>query len=166
MIDSGVKLGFTYTFEVVRDGVVVDTEVVSNVVPIEGINYLLNAGLKGGAQNVTWYLGLYGGNYTATSADTMAAFPAAATEAVAYNETVRQTFVSGTVAAGSVDNSLSVATFTSNAAQTLYGGFMSSSAVKAGTSGVLLSAVRFGSPKTLGVGDLLKVTAGIAAASV
>jgi hypothetical protein len=165
MINSAAKLGFTYTIETVRNGVVVDTEVVHNIIPTEGINYLLNVGFKGGAQNATWYLGLYSGNYTATSADTMAAFPAAATESVAYAETARQTFTSGSVAVGSLDNSASVATFTSNAAQTIYGGFMSSSSVKAGTSGVLASVVRFGSPKVLGIGDLLKVTAGIAAAS-
>ena len=164
-MNSAVKLGFTYTIELVRDGQVIDTEVAHNLVPTEGINHILSAVLKGGAQFSTWYLGLYTGNYTASAADTMAGFPAAATEDMAYAELVRQLFASGSVAAGSVDNTSGIATFTSSAAHSVYGGFLSSSAVKAGTSGVLLSVVRFASPKVLGLNDLLKVTAGISALS-
>lgn len=163
---SALKLGFTWTIDTVdASGTLIDSEVVHNLVPMEGINHFLNTTLKGGGQNATWYVGLYEGNYTPSSTDTAVAFPAAATETTAYDETTRPAFTSGAVSAGSLDNSASKAVFTFNAIKTVYGGFLTASPVKGGTSTVLISVVRFGSPKNLDPGAILRVTAGIAAAS-
>jgi len=166
-MNEPIKAGFTYLVEVVdkRTGQVRDAEVVKNLMPIEGIHHMINVSMKSGTQVATWYIGLYEGNYTPVSADTMATFPASATESVAYAETTRRAFVPGTVAAGAVDNAAAKAEFTINATKTVYGGFISSSSAKGGTSGVLLSAVRFGSPKSLGADDILRVTAGFTIAS-
>lgn len=164
-MDQTIRTGFVYTVEVIdRDGNVVDREVIKNLMPIEGINYLLNAGLKGGAAVSAWYIGLYEGNYTPTSADTMAAFPAAATETTAYTGT-RKPFTSGTVANGAVDNSASKAEFTMTSAKTIYGGFVSSASAKSSTSGTLLSAVKFSTAKVLEVDSILRITAGFTAVS-
>lgn len=165
------KAGFAYLIEVVdRDtGRVRESEVVKNLMPLEGINHLINVSMKGSTQITAWYLGLYEGNYTPTSTDTMAAFPAAATETTAYDEATRRTFTPGAVAAGTVDNSAAKAEFTINVTagttKTIYGGFIGSASAKGSTSGVLLSAVKFASPKTLGDGDVLRVTAGFTIAS-
>lgn len=103
---------------------------------------------------------MYEGNYTPIAGDTAATFPASATESAAYAEATRPALVLGAVTAGAVDNVASRAEFTANASKTFYGGFVSSAAAKGSTSGVLLSAVRFASPKVLSSGEILRVTAG------
>lgn len=155
-----LQCGFTYTIETIVGGQVVDREVVHNLVPTEGLNHILGVTLKGTTPVTTWYTGIYEGNYTPALTDTMAAFPAAATESTAYDEAVRQTMVFGTVSGGTVDNSASVAVFSINAPKTIYGAFISSSSVKGAVTGPLLSAVRFTTPKVLDAGAQLKVTGG------
>jgi hypothetical protein len=154
------NLHFQYTIEVIKDGVVQSTETVDNIMPGEGLNHILNTVLKGGAQYSAWYLGLYEGSYTPTAADTAAAFPAAAIESTSYG-TNRVAFVGGAVASGACDNHNSRAEFTMSANKTIYGGFLVSSQPVSSTSGVLLSAVRFASPKVLEAGSILRITAGI-----
>lgn len=158
--------GFTYTVELVRpDGVVIDREVTHNLMPEEGLNHVLNTVLKGGAQVSNWFVGLYEGNYTPVDGDTMAAFPAAATETTAYTSVTRVAWTGGTVDNGVVDNTAVRAEFTFSADKTVYGGFMSSVSSKGSGAGTLLSAVRFGSPKVVESGGILRVTAGFTMAS-
>lgn len=159
-MNEHIQAGFTYLFEWIKDGVVVDSETVHNLLPTEGANYMLNAAFHGGTQVTSWYVGLYEGNYTPTVADTAAGFPGAATECTAYVETARPAFTSGAAAAGVIDNSANRAEFTSNANKVVYGGFISSVATKGATTGVLSSAVRFASPRNFDSGSVLRVTAG------
>ena len=161
-----VVMGFRYVVDTLVDGVLVDSEEVTNLMPVEGLNHVLNAVLKAGGTFPNWYIGLYKGNYTPSSADLMSTFPAAATELTEYDETTRRLFVSGTVAGGACDNVLNKAEFTANATVTAYGGFITTSATKGNASGVLLSAVRFASPKLLSDNAVLRVTAGFVFASV
>ena len=155
------KAGFTYTLETVKNGQVIDKEVVHNLIPVEGINYLINTGLKAGAAFPAFYVGLFEGAYTPLPADTMATFPAAATELVAYAETTRRALVLGAVSAGAVDNVASKAEFTGTTNGKLaHGGFICSAPAKGAATGVLISAVRFTSPKTLDAGTVLRVTGG------
>jgi hypothetical protein len=165
-MNEQIDAGFTYLVEVLKDGVVVDSEVVHNLLPTEGINHLLNVTLRGGTQYATWYVGLFEGNYTPTASDTAAAFPGNATETTTYAETTRQTWTPGTVVSGVVDNSASTAQFTSNALKTVYGGFITSAPAKSATTGVLLSVVRFSTAKTFDVGSILRVTGGFTMTSV
>jgi hypothetical protein len=69
------------------------------------------------------------------------------------------------LASGLWSNAASPAEFTMNAPKTIYGGFITSGSVKAGTTGVLLSAVKAGTSKPVIAGDVLKVTAGITLSS-
>jgi hypothetical protein len=158
--------GFEYLVELIRNGEVVDSEVVHNLLPTEGINYLLSAGLKGGSQVTTWYIGLFEGNYVPQSTDTAATFPGLATECTGYSEAARVEWVEGSVAAGTVNNSASRAEFTSNALKTIYGGFITSNPNKGAATGTLLSVVRFSSPKTFELDSVLRVTAGFTMTSV
>lgn len=159
------RLGFEYLIEIVRRGEVVDREVVHNLVPLEGLNYLAGILLKQVVPATAWFIGLYEGNYTPVTGDTAATFPGSSTESTAYAEATRQAFTSGVVSGGEADNSAAVAQFTCNVAapatKTLYGGFISSVAAKSAVSGTLLSAVKFASPKVLGNGDVLRITAGL-----
>ena len=159
------RLGFTYDVELVRAGRVIDRERVHNLIPTEGLNLILNILFKGTSVPAAWYIGIFEGNYTPVAADTMATFPASATECTAYDESTREAFTAGTVASGAVDNSASRAEFTLSATKTIYGAFMSSVATKSATSGSLVSAAKFASPKSGDDGDVLRVTAGFTATS-
>lgn len=156
-----LQAGFEYLVEIVdKDGVVRDRETVHNLMPVDGLNHMIGATLKGTAQVTSWFVGLYEGNYTPTPLDTAASFPTSATECTAYTETTRQALTLGAVSGGAADNSASRAEFTFSADKTVYGGFVASSSAKGATSGTLLSAVRFSSPKTISAGSTLRVTAG------
>jgi hypothetical protein len=157
---SHASMGFTYTVEHIRKGVVIDREVVHNIMPTQGLNLVQSILFKGTAVPATWYIGLFEANYTPLAADTAATFVASATECTTYDEATRVAFVPGTVSAGALDNSASRAEFTFNATKTVYGGFISSVATKSSTSGSLLSAVKFASPKAMADDDVLRVTAG------
>jgi hypothetical protein len=158
--------GFEYLFEFIRDGVVIDSEVVHNLLPIEGIDHILGVTFKSVAPVATWYIGLFEGNYTPTSTDVAATFPALATECTTYDEATRREWVEGTITTGAVNNSASRAEFTSNANKTIYGGFVASASAKSSTGGVLMSVVRFSSPKQFDVGTVLRVSAGFTLTSV
>lgn len=160
------KAGFIWTIEAIKDGVVVDKETIHNLIPVEGINYLISAGLKGGTPITNWYVGLYEGAYTPVPGDTAAAFTTAATELTAYSETTRQALTLGAVANGTSDNTASLAAFTGTTNGKLaQGGFISSAPTKGAASGTLISAVKFSSPKSFDAGTILRVTAGFAISS-
>lgn len=164
---SKLSAGFDYLVEVIgKDGKVRDTEHVHNLMPTEGLNYVLGAALKGAAQITAFYVGLYEGNYTPVAGDTAAAFSVSATESTAYAEATRVALTLGSVVSGAADNSAARAEFTADATKTFYGGFISSSNAKGSSSGVLVSAVRFASPKVLASGEILRVTAGFVLLSV
>lgn len=159
-MNANAEAGFTYLIEVVKDGVIVDSEVCRNLLPVEGANHLISVALKGGAQVPTWYIGLFEGNFTPNVNDVAATLPALATECVAYAGATRGAWVPGAVAAGGVDNSASRTEFTFTANKTVYGGFMSSAPAKGAVTGALISLVRFSSPRVLDIDSILRVTAG------
>ena len=155
------RAGFIYTLEWSRNGKIIDTEHVKNLLPIEGLNYLIAAGLTGGTTYGTWYMGLFRGSYMPVPGDTMSAFPAAATEMTDYALPTRPAITFGAVANGAVDNQDARSEFAGTVnGRIVQGGFIASAPAKGGTTGILISAVRFPSPKTLGVGDILRVTGG------
>lgn len=162
---SHQKIGFSYVIETIVGGLVVDAEEVHNLMPMEGLNHTLGVLLNNGVQASSWYIGIYEGNYTPTGSETAASIASAATETTAYAETTRVAFVGAAPLAGTMSNAASRAEFTLNADKTIYGGYMISSAAKGAVSGVLLSLVRFSSPKVLQAGSILRVTAGVTFAS-
>ena len=165
-LNEKTKAGFRYLVEVLDPaGRVVDSEVIDNLMPIEGVNHMLGVLLKGGSQYTSWAIGLFEGSYTPTIADTMATFPGDATECTAYESATRMGFTAGDVAGGTASNSAAAAEFVFTADKTVRGGFIASSGVKGGTTGVLLSAVRFASPKVISSGGTLRVTAGLSIVS-
>jgi len=158
------NLGFEYTVEQIRDGEVIASETVHNLMPTEGSSYFLSAALLGAAQTSTWYVGLFENDYTPVATDTQALFvgSAYARETTAYSETVRPQWQNDPINNGVLVNVTNKAVFTFNATKTIYGAFLTSTSTKGGTTGVLLSASRFFSPKPVVNTDILRVTAGIA----
>jgi len=156
-------IGFVYHFECFgADGQPKWEFTEHNLIPNEGRDYLLNAGLLAGAQLSSWYVGLYEGAHAPQVTDTMATIVAAATEiTTAYSEVSRGLIVPNALSGGVYVNSASPLTFTFAEAKTVRGGFISSGSVKGGTTGILLSAVLSSSPKVVGAGESLRVTAGL-----
>ena len=162
------NLGFEYTVEQIRDGKVIASETIHNIMPTEGSTYFLNAALLAGSQTSTWYVGLFENNYTPVVTDTIAQFvgSAYAKETTAYTETTRQQWQNDPISSGVLVNSTNKAVFTFNATKTIYGAFLTSTSVKGGTTGVLLSAAKFLAPKPVENTDILRVVAGIAVIKV
>lgn len=162
------KIGFTYEVELLdARGRVVSRQRAKNLYTTEGLNHMLGVELAAVAQVSTWYLALFEGNYTPTTADTAAAISAASTETNAFNNpTVRPQWVASAAAAnGTINNYNNKAAFTFTAAKTIYGGFLISSSLVGGNTGVCISAVRFGSPVVVSNGSVLNVGAGCTLAS-
>lgn len=165
---SKARIGFEYKFECFDAQGRLKWEFTEhNLIPNEGRDYLLNAGLLAGSQFSNWYIGLYEGAHSPVAADTMAGFPAAATEiTAAYDEVSRPALTPNALSSGIFINSASPAVFTFNASKTVRGGFISSGSGKGGTTGVLLSAVLASSPKDVVDGDQLRVTAGLSLVTI
>lgn len=162
-IDSEARAGFSYLLELFdRHGQLVDRETVKNLIPTEGLNHIAGVVFKSTVQVATWYIALFKGNYTPQPTDTAATVAALTTETTAYDEATRVPFAPGDVNTGALDNTAAKAEFTFNATETIYGGFVVSSAPKASTTGVLMSIVRFSSPKQVEDGSVLRITTGIA----
>ena len=136
------------------------------MVPIEGLNHMLGVTIKNGTPVPQWYIGLFEGDYTPDPSVTAATLPALATECTAYSETTRVPLVTGAVSGGATSNANNIAEFTFPVAKTVYGAFIASAPAKGATSGIVLSAVRFPSPRVMGAGSVLRVFAGPAGASL
>lgn len=164
-MNSYAKAGFRYDFEQIRDGVVVDQWSENNLMPTDGIDYILGAAILGAAQVSQWHLVPYEGAYTPLPTDDAANLPADATECTTYSGATRPLLVLAANGPGVVDNSASRAELTFTAAKTVHGVFISSNPAKGSTTGVVPSAVRFASPKTVASGDILRVRTGLQIAS-
>jgi hypothetical protein len=121
-----------------------------NLVPDAGILHILDVVLGGTAKNAAWYIAPYGNNATPAANWTAANFAANSGEinsgTEGYVESTRQQFVPASAAAGKITNAASMAAFTINCTTTLniYGAGLLSVNTRAGTTGVLISAVKFG----------------------
>lgn len=158
-----LRLGFVWTIEVTRGDLLVARETIHNIIPTEGRNHVLSIVFNAGGQVTTWFCGIFENNYTPVAGDTMATFPAAAGEVTTYAEATRPTWNEAAPSAGVITNSASPAVFTMNngTQKTLFGAFLSSSSVKGGTAGVLVSAAKFAASKAVDNGDLVRLTASI-----
>lgn len=161
-----IRLGFEHTVEHIRDGRIIDVETVRNLVPTEGLNYLLEAALRNGTVLPSWFVALFEGNYTPVAGVTAATFPAAATESTAYDEATRVAWASAAASGGVVTNSASKAVFTMNATKTIYGIAMSSASAKGAITGALVSVARFAVAKSVVDDDVLNVTSTITMTSI
>lgn len=156
--ESGIRVGGVFDCELVRGGEIVDRWQDHNLVVNQGLNSLLDIMFRGAAQIGSWYLGIFEGNYTPVATVTAATISAASTECTAYAETSRPAYDEAAAANQSITNSASRATFTFNAAKTIYGAFLVSASAKGATTGTLFSAARFASAKQVEVDDQLLVT--------
>jgi len=163
MNTSSIQAGFRYDWEIIgKDGVVTDAWTDHNIMPAQGLDYMLNCSFRGSGQETSWYIAVFSGDYTPRAGLTAADFSATAGEAIGYVSGTRPAFTPSASAGGAIDNAASRAEFVSTTDVTLYGGAILSANTKASTAGVVASVVRFGSPKSFPIGSTLRVTAGLA----
>lgn len=167
MYPHRVWMGGVFHAKHIRNGKVIDEFDFPNIVVNEGLNYVLGSALTGATPITTWYLAPFEGNYVPVATDTAASIVANSTENTTYTSATRVTWTGVTTAQTST-NSASVATFTFNNAttKTIYGAFMASSSAKSSTSGKLLAAAQFSSPKTVENTDQILLTYTFTASSV
>ena len=163
--ESQAHAGAIYDFELIRGGRVIDRWSQHNKIPIEGLNYLTGAAIKGATQISTWFIGLFEGNYTPADSDTASTFPTVASECISYLPATRPPFTAGAVANGIADNTAARAEFTFTADKTIYGAFLMPSSAKGAQVGPLLSAARLANPRAVQTDDILRITCSFEIAS-
>lgn len=164
-----VKLGFRWEIERVgKNGLVTAREVVLNLMPLEGINYVLGSAFLGGTPVEQWYILLFENDYTPQPTDTMDTFPGLAGETTAYANATRHEAALVLTDNGVIDNTEDRAEFEFTSAKTIRGGALVSTAAKGSAAGVLASAVKFTSPKSPNPAEdpILRVTVGMQLVSV
>ena len=138
------------------DGKLKWVEEFDNLVVNVGLDDALDKYFKGSAYTATHYVGLKGTG-AAAAGDTMASHAGWA-EITPYSDATRPAFTPGAVAAQSVDNSASKASFSINATATVFGAFLTTNNAKGGTTGTLYSAGDFAASRAVVSGDTLNVT--------
>ena len=126
-----------------------------NLLPDEGLMYLLTVGLYNGTKLPTWNLALYAANYTPLANLTAASFPATASEITSntegYTEATRPVWTPSAPSTNMIDNLANKAAFTIATASslTVQGSALISEATKGAVTGKLASATKFGAARTL-----------------
>jgi len=161
--DVGLRVGGFFTHDVFRPGVGLLGEIVDhNLVVNQGLNYLLDVALSSGAQEVSWYVGLFKNNRTVLATDTATNFNTDAAGATEYDEAIREAWVDAGPSSQQVTNSASKAEFTMNATVTIYGAFLINKSAKDGSAdgsgGVLFAASKFSVARAVQDNDVLLVT--------
>lgn len=130
-----------------------------NIVPLQGLNHILDVVFNGASAYSHWYLAPFEGNFTPGAGTTALTIPGDATECTAYEATTRMEFAHGAASAGAVASTEDVnePVFVFTAEKTIYGVFLTSAEGKGSTTGTLLSAARFGSPRVCPVGAKLAI---------
>lgn len=157
---GGVAVRGRFRWQIVdANGRVTDSGLFNNAAVTAGLNYLLEAGFRGGTQVTTWYVSLINASgYSAiAAADTMSSHAGWA-EWTGYNEANRQTWSPGAASSGSVVNA-TVMTFTnsSGSAVSVKGMFVTSSNTKGGTTGTLWATAVDDTARTLANGSTFQV---------
>jgi len=130
-----------------------------NLLTLEGIACLLETSLAGAQAKAGWFLAVYSGNYTPTSAVTAAQFSSSASEIVSptegYSESVRPQWRPDAASAGTIENVANKAVFSivSATSVSIVGAALLSEQIKGATTGVLMSISRFSVAREQFAGD-------------
>ncbi len=154
--------GFAYDIAMRRkeDGRLILTEYAKNRVPMEGLNDMVIAYLKGGAGPANLYIGLWTGAHIPDGTETAATFGSVVTEFTDYSQPTRLVLTLGAVSSGGCSNAASLARFDMAAAGTVNGMFLSTTQAKGASTGKLLSVVRFANPRSVDAAVYLEVLTG------
>lgn len=154
------------TFEHWRNGMKLFEETGTNTFTTEGMAFLLNTifhDISKAASHI-WYVGIFKNNVTPALGDTAAKLGSGN----AYGEcqdadyddplTNRPAYTTEDTSTAVITNVNAKAHFVMNASITVYGAFLANQAAKTSTSGALMCAKRFGTPRAVIADDEIYVT--------
>lgn len=153
--------GYFKTQHLAANGDLLGEDISENLVPAQGRQAILDTMFNGVAPMtlpVSWFVGIFEGDYVPLDTNTAANIASTSTECVAYTQATRPAFSRATpIVSYTADNSASRALFTFNANKTVYGAFLISNSTKSGTTGTLMAASRFTAAKVLASAEELTV---------
>lgn len=140
-----------------RKGFLLNTSYFKNAIVDEGADNILDVQFGGSSQSDPWSFGLIDNASTPVlnNADVMASH-AGWTELTAYTEGTRQEW-DDDAASGRIKTNTTDVEFNINAANTVFGIFLSNNNVKGGTTGILWATAAFITPLVVANLDVLKV---------
>lgn len=130
-----------------------------NLIPDQGIHYILDAALGADAVITSWFVAPFAGATAPAANWTASNFAATASEIVSptegYSEATRVAWTPAAAAAGQIDNLAAKASFTIVTATSLSisGAGILSNSGKGSTAGTLVSASKFGTARVVYNGD-------------
>lgn len=153
-----LKMGVTYNLKCTAPDGSTQVRTVQNLIPNEGLDYILEAAILSGTQHAEFFLGLIDGVIVPAAGTTIG--NASTVEFTNYLEGARPLWdavKTGTV----VENSVTAAQYTVNADVDVLGVFISSDSAY-GANGTLLSIANLDEPLSIVNGSVLSVTASFA----
>lgn len=127
--------------------------------PEQGRNYVLDVAVNDGNKIANWYILLFENDYTPQESDTAQNIVSRAGEIATYAEGTRPAFTVSAPTGGGVNNQGNIAQVTLNAAKTVRGFAIVSSAGKGTSTGTLLAVQRLDSARAYNSGDVVKIPA-------
>ena len=164
MSEHLIVSGFRYCFRLLNeDDSVADETIANNLIPSDGMEFLMRAPFGDVSPIGNFYCGLWRGNVIPSKGLKATDIPSNLQEFVGYSETTRPEWQREYDGNGTSDNSdqARIAEFSFTADANLYGAFLVSSPTKGQGSGLLLSCVRFPSPRPVTAGQKGQLIAGI-----
>lgn len=154
--------GFKWEFELIdSDGESVESEIKHNLIPSDGLEFLIRSPFGEVSPISTFYLGLFRGNYIPTPSTKASDIPTNMIELVDYAEPMRIEWDNQLNGIATMDNLSNKAEFTITQDRTIHGAFLVSEATKGSNVGLVLSCVRFSSPKQVTAGQTVKLSGGL-----
>lgn len=143
-----------------------------NIMPVEGLNSVLDVSFGAATQIAAWYVGLFKNNYTPLTGSVASTALGAGglfgeCQDADYDSpaTNRPAFTIVAASGGVITNAASKAAFTMAASITVYGAFLASSQAKTATTGKLGAAKKFDTARAVVDNDILYVTYQLTATS-
>jgi len=134
-----------------------------NLITTEGLAHMLNVALGATAKPAGYFLALFSGAAAPAANWTAASFAAAASEITSmtegYSAATRPAWTPGTATTGSIDNMAAVASVTIATASSVNvtGAALLTNNTRGGTTGVLISASKYGTARVFQNGDTYEI---------
>lgn len=134
-----------------------------NLIPTEGLAHILNVALGTTPKPASYHLALFSAAAQPAANWTAASFASTASEIVSmtegYSAATRPTWTPTNTSTGSIDNMAAVAKVTMKTASslTVQGAAMLTTSAKGGTTGALISASKYASPRVFQDGDTYEI---------
>lgn len=134
-----------------------------NLIPTEGLAHILNVALGTTPKPASYHLALFSAAAQPQASWTAASFASTASEIVSmtegYSAATRPNWTPANTSTNSIDNMAAVAKVTMKTASslTVQGAAMLTSSAKGGTTGALISASKYASPRVFQDGDTYEI---------